>query len=106
VPGRGGRGANANMSSTAPGLATPVILAAARRSGSSGSLRGMTLAARGFQEQGALRPGLTIARAADILWFYLGPWSYRVLVTERGWTLGEYEAWLADTLYSQVMSNG
>ena len=69
-------------------------------------LRGMTLAAKGFQEQGALRPGLTIARAADILWFYLGPWSYRVLVTERGWTLDEYEAWLAGTLYTQVMSNG
>src|SRR5262252_2970975 len=66
-------------------------------------LRGMTLAARGFREQGALRPGLTIARAADILWLYLGPWSYRVLVTERGWTLDEYEAWLADTLYTQVL---
>jgi len=69
-------------------------------------LRGMTLAARGFREQGALRPGLTIARAADILWLYLGPWSYRVLVTQRGWTLDEYEAWLAETLYTQVMSNG
>src|SRR5215468_4519551 len=66
-------------------------------------VRGTTLAARGFQEQGALRPGLTLARAADILWLYVGPWSYRVLVTERGWTLDEYEAWLADTLYTQVM---
>jgi AcrR family transcriptional regulator len=69
-------------------------------------LRGMTLAARGFQEQGVLRSRLTVARAADILWLYLGPWSYRVLVTQRGWTLDEYEAWLADTLYTQVMSNG
>jgi AcrR family transcriptional regulator len=69
-------------------------------------LRGMTLAAGGFQEQGVLRPGLTVARAADILWLYLGPWSYRVLVAERGWTLDEYEAWLADTLYTQVMSSG
>jgi len=69
-------------------------------------LRGMTLAARGFQDQGALRPGLTIPRAADILWFYLGPWSYRVLVTERGWTLDEYETWLADALYAQVLRGG
>jgi AcrR family transcriptional regulator len=68
-------------------------------------VRGMTLAARGFQEQGVLRPGLTVARAADILWLYLGPWSYRVLVTERGWTQDEYEAWLTDTLYTQVMSS-
>jgi hypothetical protein len=69
-------------------------------------LHGMTLAAKGFQEQGVLRPGLTVARAADILWLYLGPWSYRVLVAERGWTLDDYEAWLAGTLYTQVMSNG
>ncbi len=69
-------------------------------------LRGMTLAAKGFQEQGVLRPGLTVARAADLLWLYVGPWAYRVLVTERGWTLDEYEAWLGDTLCTQVMSSG
>jgi TetR/AcrR family transcriptional regulator of autoinduction and epiphytic fitness len=67
-------------------------------------LRGMTLAASGFQEQGILRPGLSVGRAADILWLYIGPWAYRVLVTERGWTLDEYEAWLADTLFTQLMS--
>jgi AcrR family transcriptional regulator len=69
-------------------------------------VRGTTLAASGFQEQGVLRRGLTVARAADIMWLYLGPWSYRVLVTERGWTLDEYEAWLADALFTQVLSNG
>jgi len=66
-------------------------------------LRKMTLAARGLREQGALRPGLSIARAADILWLYIGPWAHRVLVTERGWILDDYESWLADTLYSQLM---
>jgi TetR/AcrR family transcriptional regulator, regulator of autoinduction and epiphytic fitness len=69
------------------------------------SLRGMTLAVTGFAEQGALRPGLSIPRAADILWLLIGPWAYRVLVTERGWTPDEYEAWLADTLYAQLMSD-
>jgi hypothetical protein len=63
----------------------------------------MTMAANGFRQQGALRPGLSVARAADILWFYAGPWSYRGLVTGRGWTLDEYEAWLGDTLYTQLM---
>ena len=67
-------------------------------------LSGMTLAARGLKDQGVLRPGLTIARAADILWLYVGPWSFRVLVTERGWTLDEYEQWLAATLYTQLMA--
>jgi AcrR family transcriptional regulator len=67
-------------------------------------VRGMTLAATGFRDQGVLRPDLTIARAADILWLYVGPWTYRVLVTERGWTLDEYEEWLARTLYTQLMA--
>jgi len=31
----------------------------------------------------------------SILWPYVGLWTYRVLVTERGWTLDEYEEWLA-----------
>jgi TetR/AcrR family transcriptional regulator, regulator of autoinduction and epiphytic fitness len=69
-------------------------------------LRGMTLAASGFQEQGVLRPGLTVSRAADILSLYVGPWAYRVLVTEGGWSLDEYEAWLADTLYTQLLAPG
>jgi TetR/AcrR family transcriptional regulator, regulator of autoinduction and epiphytic fitness len=67
-------------------------------------LRGMTLAARAFRDQGVLRPDLTVERAADILWLYVGPWAYRVLVTERGWTLDEYEQWLARTLYEQLMT--
>jgi hypothetical protein len=28
-----------------------------------------------------------------------------VLVTERGWTLDEYEVWLARTLYTQLMAD-
>jgi hypothetical protein len=67
-------------------------------------LHGMTIAASSFQEQQVLRTGLTVARAADILWLYTGPWAYRVLVTGRGWTLDEYQKWLADTLYTQLMN--
>jgi hypothetical protein len=69
-------------------------------------LRGMTMAARDFREQGALRPGLSVGRAADILWLYAGPWAYRSFVTDRGWSLDEYEAWIGDTLYTQLMSPG
>lgn len=68
-------------------------------------LRGVTLTASSLQQQGVLRPGLTITRAADILWLYIGPWSYRVLVTERGWNPDEYETWLTDALDTQLMSN-
>lgn len=68
-------------------------------------VRGMTHAASGFKDQGVLRPDLTVARAEDILWLYVGPWSYRVLVTERGRTLDEYEEWLARTLHTQLMAD-
>lgn len=66
-------------------------------------LHGMTMAANSFQDQQVLRPGLSSARAADILWWYTGPWAYRSFVTERGWTLDEYETWLAGTLQAQLM---
>jgi len=86
--------------------ATDPEIAALWRTLQDQGLRGMTLAASSFQEQGILRPGLTVARAADILWLYVGPWAYRVLVTGRGWTLDEYETWLAGTLHTQLMDNG
>lgn len=67
-------------------------------------LYGMTLAADHLQQAGALRPGLSAARAADILWLYTGPWAYRALVTERGWTPEEYETWITGTLHAQLMN--
>jgi TetR/AcrR family transcriptional regulator of autoinduction and epiphytic fitness len=67
-------------------------------------IQGMTMAARGFADQGVLRPGMTVDRARDILWFYTGPWAYRAFVTGRGWTLDDYESWLAETLYAQLMT--
>jgi TetR/AcrR family transcriptional regulator, regulator of autoinduction and epiphytic fitness len=66
-------------------------------------LTGMTMAAKALQAQGAVRPDLTVAQAADRLWWYGGPWAYRGLVATRGWSLDEYEDWLSESLYSQVL---
>lgn len=66
--------------------------------------QGMTMAVTGLRAQGALRADLTLERAADRLWWYAGPWAYRALVMTRGWSLDEYEAWLAETLYTQLMT--
>jgi TetR/AcrR family transcriptional regulator of autoinduction and epiphytic fitness len=63
---------------------------------------GMALAGADFARQGVLRSGLDADRAADILWLHTGPWAYRAFVTDRGWTLDEYEDWLAETLYAQL----
>jgi TetR/AcrR family transcriptional regulator of autoinduction and epiphytic fitness len=67
---------------------------------------GMARAAEDFARQGVLRPGLGTDRAADILWLYTGPWAYRAFVTDRGWDLDDYEAWLAETLHAQLAGPG
>lgn len=51
----------------------------------------------------ALKPGLTVARATDILWTLNHPNVYRLLVTDRGWTPDQHEKWLADVLCSQLL---
>jgi TetR/AcrR family transcriptional regulator, regulator of autoinduction and epiphytic fitness len=67
-------------------------------------IRGMTMAATALRQQHALRADLTIEQAADRLWWYAGPWAYRGLVMTRGWSLDEFEDWLAETLYTQLMT--
>jgi len=67
-------------------------------------IQGMTMAVTALRAQGALRADLTLERAADRLWWYAGPWAYRGLVVARGWSLDEYEARLAETLSTQLMT--
>ena len=50
------------------------------------------------------RPGLTVEQAGDIVWFLTGPWAYRALVTERGWSLDAYEEWMAQTTADQLLA--
>ena len=52
----------------------------------------------------ALRPGLDVERAADILWTLNHPGLWQLLVEERGWTPEEYEQWLADSACSQLLA--
>lgn len=47
-------------------------------------------------EAGALRPGLAVEEAADVVWATNAPEVYNLLVGERGWTPERYQAWLAD----------
>lgn len=53
--------------------------------------------------KGALKPGLDVDRAADVLWALNHPSLHRLLVGERGWTGDEYEEWLADAFCSQLL---
>jgi AcrR family transcriptional regulator len=49
-----------------------------------------------------LRPGLSVDRAADIVWLYSDPAVYHRLVAERGWADTEYRDWLLRTLTQQL----
>ncbi|MFB7598518.1 hypothetical protein [Streptomyces sp. NPDC056160] len=51
----------------------------------------------------ALRPGLTAERATDILWFYLGHHSWRLCVSDQGWSWEEAERWLAEQVWAAVL---
>ena len=57
-----------------------------------------------LDKTGALRPGLEVAHAADILWTLNNPAVYWLLVDERGWTPEQHERWLGDALCSQLLA--
>jgi len=51
----------------------------------------------------ALRRGLDVDRAADILWTINHPAVWQPLVRERAWTSSEYERWCADLACAQLL---
>jgi AcrR family transcriptional regulator len=51
----------------------------------------------------ALRPGLDVERATDILWTLNHPDVWQLLVRRRGWPPEEYEQWFGDTSCSQLL---
>jgi AcrR family transcriptional regulator len=61
---------------------------------------------KSIADKGALAPGLTVARATDVLWALNHPSLYGLLVGERGWSPGRYEQWLGDLLYMQLLHDG
>ncbi len=50
-----------------------------------------------LRQAGGLRPGLSIADAADSIWVTNSPELYVLLTAERNWTADHYETWLAET---------
>jgi AcrR family transcriptional regulator len=56
----------------------------------------MRLLAEDLLATGELRADLAADRVADVLWSMNGPEYYSMLVTERGWDIAEFTAWLED----------
>jgi len=65
--------------------------------------RGTAGVAAWFHQRFGLRPGVTAADAADILWTLTAPELWLRLVQRRGWTLDKVEAWMADTMVNALL---
>jgi AcrR family transcriptional regulator len=50
-----------------------------------------------------LKAGLTVDRAADILWMLNNPVTWLALHDERAWSAKEFEKWLAATAAQQLL---
>jgi AcrR family transcriptional regulator len=57
---------------------------------------GCALASRRLAALGALKPGLTIEDATDVLWFYFGYSGFFTLMDDNGWSADRAEQWLRE----------
>jgi AcrR family transcriptional regulator len=56
-----------------------------------------------LNDKNALKPGLDVDRATDVLWTINHPNVWQLLVEERGWSADEYESWTAEWARSQLL---
>jgi AcrR family transcriptional regulator len=68
-------------------------------------LDGMSRFAQHLIETGALRDGMGVDEARDILWTINSHEVHRMLVTERGWSRQQYRDWLARTLACGLLAD-
>jgi AcrR family transcriptional regulator len=68
-------------------------------------LVGLRRFAEFLADRGALRPGLTVGRATDLIWTICAQANYDALVTARGWSHQEYRDWLTDMLAASLLSS-
>jgi AcrR family transcriptional regulator len=66
-------------------------------------LAGMTQFARHLADGGHLRTGLTVEDARDVLWTFISPQLWELLVVNRGWTTQHYANWMAEMLAAALL---
>ena len=59
---------------------------------------------RSVHEKGALRHGLDVSSATDIMWTLNHPDVWHLLVGARGWTPERYERWFGEALCSELLN--
>jgi hypothetical protein len=63
----------------------------------------MTDNARRLRDAGHLRPGISLAQAADVMWTYSSPELYELLVLRRGWTPQRYGKFVAEAMINAFL---
>ena len=61
-------------------------------------LHNMEAFVQSLSKHGSLRDGLTETQAAETVWTLTSPEVFRLLIVDRGWSIGQYSQWLADAL--------
>lgn len=66
-------------------------------------MRGMRMFAEQLSRIGGLRPGLSVRRANDLMFFYIDPAHYELLVLTRGWSLTAFREWFLSSTSLHVL---
>src|SRR5260221_989763 len=66
-------------------------------------LRRLSRNARRLRDGGHLPRGITLARAADVLWTYSAPELYELLVLRRGWSPRRYGDFVATAMIDALL---
>ncbi|MCS7475799.1 TetR/AcrR family transcriptional regulator [Umezawaea endophytica] len=61
--------------------------------------------AQRLADLGALREGVDVARAVDLLWLHLCNAAYFIRTDDLGWSLDESEAWLHDVVPRALLAD-
>lgn len=65
--------------------------------------RRMTLNAQRLHAAGHLRSGVSVPKAADVLWTYSSQELYELLVVRRGWSVRRYGRFVADAMITALL---
>lgn len=69
-------------------------------------LSSMTRHARQLAADGHLRPGVSMAEAADVLWAYSAPELFDLLVNRRRWSSRRFADWVSDAYIAALLKPG
>lgn len=54
-------------------------------------------------KQDGLRPGMSLDQAADVIFTLASPEVYLLLTAERGWSPGQWQDWLTETIADAIL---